>query len=210
VQSLTPVFGVFSGVPLSRRSQDQIAQREAFNVSFGGKSRIGAAELDGTLAYALTEENEPHTLETGFLSNDTYRVSYDLARDAYAPIYALVDETDPTDTSSASEPAYYRLSYLTVTHSDIEEQDASAKLNLQMDLQNGSNYLKFGAKVQRRRRTADIDRDLFDAGESVRDMTRRSITSSPMRSARSRSAISARSSNSSESMVTLQREWAAK
>ena len=170
-QSLTPASGVFSGVPLSRRNQNQISQRDAANLSFGGKSRIGNNDLDTTLAYALTRENEPHTLETGFLSDHSYRLSYDLAADPYAPAYTMIDETNPADTASASDPAHYRLSYLTVTRAQAEEQDVSAKLNVKMNLSNGVDYWKFGGKAQRRRRTANTDRELFDASTQVRDMT---------------------------------------
>jgi TonB-dependent receptor len=170
-QALTPVSGVFSGVPLSRRNQDQIASREALNVSFGGKSRVGGAEIDGTVAYALTDEDEPHTLETGFLSDHAYRVSYDFAQNPYEPHYSQVDESDPADITSANDPAHYRLDYLSITRSEIHEHDASAKLDAKFNLLNGADYLKFGVKAQRRRRTADTDRELFDAADPALDMT---------------------------------------
>jgi TonB-dependent receptor len=171
---LTPAVGVFSGVPLSRRNQDQISRRDAANVSFGGKSKIGRAEVDATFAYAFTREDEPHTFETGFLSDHTYRMTYDLAPNPYAPVFAFLDETNPTDTTSASDPARYRLDYVTVTQADTEDEEASAKLNVKINLRHAGksgDYLKFGGKVQQRRRLADTDRDVFDAGAQALTMT---------------------------------------
>jgi TonB-dependent receptor len=168
--SLTPTSGTFSGVPLSRRNQEQVSQRDAGNFSFGGKLKYGRSDLDATLAYGLTREKEPNTLETGFLSDRTYRASYRLAPDPYAPAYEYVDETDATDNASAYDPAHYRIDYLSITHGDLDETDGSAKFNVKINLQDGGNYLKFGAKWQQRTRTADIDRDFFDAGSQARDM----------------------------------------
>ena len=169
VQSLTPTSGTFSGVSLSRRSQEQIAQRDAINLSVGGNSRVGMTDVDGVLGYTSTREEEPRTLETGFLSDDTYSVGYDLSENPFAPVYKLTNEADASDTARAEDPAHYRLSYFSVAHSNVEEREPSAKFNLKVNLRGGANYLKFGAKVLRRRRTADTDRELFDV-TAARDM----------------------------------------
>ncbi len=168
--SLTPQSGVFSGVRLSRRNQEQTATRDAANFSLGSKSVVGAATLDAVLAYAIVNEKEPHTLETGFLSNQTYRMSYDLNHDPYAPIFTFIDESDPRDANSVSDPARYHLDYLQVTASDIEERDGSLKVNVKLNLSDARNYLKFGGKLQQRHRSADVDRDVFDAGAQPLNM----------------------------------------
>jgi TonB-dependent receptor len=169
--SLTPASGVFSGVSLSRRNQQQVSDRDAGNFSFGAKTKFGVSDVDATLAYGFTREKEPHTLETGFISGRTYQVAYDLASDPYAPVYELIDETNAADTASAYDPTNYRINYLSVTRGDLDETDGSAKFNVKINLQDGGSYLKFGAKLQQRRRTADVERDFFDDGSQPRDMT---------------------------------------
>jgi TonB-dependent receptor len=163
-QYLTPSSGTFSGVPLSRRDQQQTTQRDAFNVSFGGKSKLNGNDLDATVALVSTHENEPHTLDTGFLSDHTYRVSYDLSQNAYAPMYSYIDETVPLDTTSANDPAHYLFDYLKVTRSTVDESDGSAKVNFKINLENWGNYLKFGGKLEQLKRNANVDSDVFDAG----------------------------------------------
>lgn len=168
--ALTPQSGTFANVPLSRRNQEQLAQRDALNASFGGKSKLGGMDIDSVLAYGRTQEQEPHTLETGFLSARTYQVSYNLVPHPYAPEFEYIDETDSGDVRSASAPDNYRLSYLNVTQSDVDEDDGSFKFNLKTN-SNADRYLKFGGKIQRRTRTADVDREVYDAGSVARTMS---------------------------------------
>jgi len=168
-QFLTPSSGVFSGVPLSHRNLEQTSTRDALNLSFGGKSKIGYNDIDAVVAYSDTKENEPRTLETGFLSDHTYRVSYDLSKNVFAPQYTFIDESNAADTTSANDPSHYRLDYLYITRNELEDQDGSVKLNLKINLENGADYLKFGGKLQQRHRVANIDREAFGAG-TPRDM----------------------------------------
>jgi outer membrane receptor protein involved in Fe transport len=160
-QSLTPQFGTFSAVYLSRRNQDQLSRRDAFNFSLGAKQRRDHHELDGVIAYSSTKEAEPHTLEAGFLNDHTYRVSYDIASNPFEPRFAVIDESNPFDTTAASDQGRYHLNYLNVTASTINEHEISSKLNLKVNLGDTANYLKFGGKAQRRRRLADTDRNVF-------------------------------------------------
>jgi TonB-dependent receptor len=167
VLALTPTSGTFAGVPQSRRDQRQTTQRDAANFSGGAKTEIGRVAADATFGYALTHEAEPHTRETVFLSDHTYRTSYDFSGDAFAPAYTLLDETNPADTTSVSDPAHYRFNYLTITRSDTRDEEASAKFNVKIspaDAARVGDYVKFGGKLQQRHRTANIDRDVFDAG----------------------------------------------
>jgi TonB-dependent receptor len=169
VQALAPTFGVFSGVASSRRGLEQTTQRDAINLSFGAKSRVGSVDLDGTLGYVLTQEDEPHTLETGFISDGRYRLTYDLAN-PYAPKYTLVNEADATDTTSVNDPARYRFDYLNLIRGDVDERDGSFKFNAKLNLQDGGDYLKFGGKAQRRSRTVNAERTVYDPGAQVRSM----------------------------------------
>jgi len=170
VLSLTPTAGVFSGVPLSRRNQIQETQRDAGNMSVGAKSTRGRVDLDGSLAYGLTREKEPQTIETGFLSDHTYRASYDFSGDPYEPRFDFVDEANAADIDSANDPTRYRVDFLSLTHSDLDEHEGSAKFNVKINLADGASYLKFGARAQQRKRTADVDRDFFDPGTQVLTM----------------------------------------
>jgi TonB-dependent receptor len=174
VLSLTPTSGVFGGVAQSRRNQHQISQRDAGNLSFGGKGRLGRTDIDATFGYSLTSEDEPRTLETVFLSDHTYRTTYDLAANAFIPEYSAIDETNPADTTSINDSAYYHFNYLTVTRTDTRDEEASAKFNAKINLADDAksgNYLKFGGKVQRRHRTANTDRAVYNPGSLARDMT---------------------------------------
>jgi len=171
VLSLTPTTGTFAGVPLSRRNQEQESQRDAGSISTGAKMTLGRSDLDFAVAYGLTREQEPRTIETGFLSDHTYRASYRLVPDPYAPQFDFIDETDADDVVSAYDPAHYRFDYLSLTQSDLDERDGSVKANLKMNLADGASYIKFGARAQQRKRTADIDREFFDAGAQAVSMT---------------------------------------
>lgn len=174
VLSLTPTAGTFAGVRESRRNQQQISQRDAANFSFGGKATRGNADFDLTFGYALTHEFEPDTEETVFLSDHTYRAGYDFSRNAFAPVFTAVDETDPADTASISDPAHYRFSYLSITRVDTKDAEGSAKFNAKIHLgETGAseNYFKFGGKIQQRHRTANTDRDVYNAGSLSRDLT---------------------------------------
>jgi TonB-dependent receptor len=167
--SLTPEDGVFSGVPLSMRNQDQDVQRDALNLSLGGKTKFSKNDADIVIAYVQTHETEPHTFETGFLSDHDYRIHYSLA-DPYEPVYTLFDETVPGDTTSETNPSRYHLNYFYDTVNELEERDGSAKFNLKMNLGDVGDYLKFGGKAQQRRRKVNTDRNAYDAGPQPRDM----------------------------------------
>jgi TonB-dependent receptor len=169
VQYLTPQFGTFSGVPLSRRNQDQVSIRDAGNLSFGAKSKFNGNDWDVTASYGITREEEPHTLETGFLSDDSYTVSYDISS-PYRPRFTFLDEANPADTTSANDPSRYHLDYFSATRSDLREEDGSFKFNVKLNY-DGGNYLKFGGKAEQRHRRADINRDFFDASGQPIDMT---------------------------------------
>ena len=171
--ALTPTAGTFAGVPESRRNQEQTTQRDAANFSFGAKRDVGRVEGDLTLGYAVTHEFEPDTVETVFLSDQLYRVSYDFARDPFAPVFAAVNETNPADTTSIRDPAHYRFSYLSATRIDTRDTEGSAKVNAKIHLgagTKGEDYLKFGGKIQQRHRTADTDRNVYVAAPQFRDM----------------------------------------
>lgn len=172
VLSLTPTTGTFGGVRQSRRNQRQISQRDAANFSVGGKTRVGIVDLDANLSYSLTRENEPHTVEDVFLSDHSYRVSYDLASDAWEPKYSFSDETVSGDTTSINDPAHYRFNYLTMTRIDTKDTESAAKLNARINLDDGrsGNYFKFGGKVQERKRLSEIQRLVYDAGPQPRNM----------------------------------------
>ena len=170
---LTPTAGLFSGVTQSRRNQHQISQRDSANLSFGGNTKIGRTETDATLGYSLTREFEPHTLDSVFLSDHTYRAGYDVASDAFLPIWSHVDEVNPADTASLNDPAHYRFSYLSLSRIETRDEELSAKFNARINLSGkagSGNYLKFGGKLQERHRAADTDRDVYGPGPMTRDM----------------------------------------
>ncbi len=172
--ALTPTSATFSGVTLSRRNQQQVSQRDAANFSVGGKTHVGHADLDATLAYTRTHESEPRTLDSGARTDRTYRVSYDLAPNAFAPVYTRRDETNAADLTSGDDPARYRVDYLQIAHSDLRDEEMSAKFNAKLS-RGGStakadDYMKFGGKLQQRHRVANLDRDVYGAGSTPRTL----------------------------------------
>src|SRR5207244_7799437 len=65
-------------------------------------------------------------------------------------------------------------SYLSATRVDTKDAEGSAKMNAKIHLGESAvakNYLKFGAKIQQRHRTANTDRDVYNAGTQSRDLT---------------------------------------
>lgn len=164
LETLTPTAGSFSNVALSRRSQDQVAKRDALNASLGAKSKVDNYDWDTTIAYGLTIEREPHTLDAAFLSSHLYRASYDLGPNPYAPDFEFSDQTVAGDTASAFDPARYKFDYLYLSRNKTREQDGSLKFNLKVTMDNGVDYLKFGGKAQQIHRGVDIDKESFDPG----------------------------------------------
>lgn len=171
--TLTPDYGVFSGVPLTRRDLTQTTQRDAANLSLGGKTHLARADIDGVVGYTYTDEKEPRTLESVFRSDHLFRATYDLRPDRARPQFAFADETTPGNLTSAEDPAHYRAGTLGVLSGDTRDGEASAKGNVKVAVgrSGGPDYVKFGAKVQRRQRDADTDRQNYDAGTQPRDMT---------------------------------------
>lgn len=171
-QYLTATRGVFTNVPLTRRSQDQLSNRDVVNMSFGVKSKVGQNDLDATLSYGSTDESEPHTQETQFLSNGLYRASYDISGNAYAPDFEYIDDANTAGSAAAArDPNRYHLNYFSTTRSDVAEQDGSLKMNVKLNADNGVNYLKFGGKIQQRTRDANIDRDAYGASANLLTMS---------------------------------------
>jgi len=168
-QTLTPTSATFSGVPLSRRDLDQTNVREAGNFSVGAKSKFNGNEWDVAAAYTLTREDEPHSYETGFKSDDEFAVHYDLS-DPYRPRFSYLDETTVGDATAARDPSRYHMNYFSLTDATLHEEDASLKFNLKLNWDTG-NYLKFGGKVERRHRRAGIDKDYYNAGSQPLSMS---------------------------------------
>lgn len=168
-QVLTPTAATFSGASLSRRDQDQTNVREAGNFSLGAKSKFNGNDWDVVGAYTITHEDEPHTYESGFQSDDQYRVYYDLS-DPYRPKFTYVDETNLGDTSAERDPSHYHMSYFSVTDATLHEEDGSLKFNLKLNWDTG-NYLKFGGKVEQRHRRANVDKDYYNVGSQPLSMS---------------------------------------
>ena len=168
---LTPDNAVFSGVPQNRRDQRQTTQRDAFNFALGGKTFVGRWEIDTSLGGALTEEREPHTLETIFTSDHTFRTTYD-TRNTFLPRFTFIDETNPADTTSIGDPAHYDFNSLSVTRSDTRDREFAGRLNAKLGLDGAgsANYLKFGGKLQQRHRVSDTTRSNYDPGSLIRNM----------------------------------------
>lgn len=162
---LTPDYAVFSGVPQNRRDMRQVTQQDTANFSFGGKTSVGRIELDGSLGLALSDQSEPLTLETIFASRDTFLTTYD-TRNTYLPRFTLVDEANPANPASISDPAAFNLSTLTVTHADTRDREIAARLNatLSLDGAGQASYLKFGGKLQQRHRDSETQRWNYDPG----------------------------------------------
>lgn len=177
---LTPDHAVFSGVTVNRRNMWQTVQRDAANFTLGGRTTVGRVDLDATLGVALTDENEPHTLETVFSSDHTFRTTYDTRPNSFLPQFSFVDETNPADTASISDPAHYDFNNLVVSRSDTKDHEYAARLNAKLNLGDPAqqDYLKFGGKLQQRHRQADIDRVDYDPGVQSRTMT--GLVGSPM------------------------------
>ena len=156
--ALTPDYAVFSGVPQNRRAQRQITQRDAANFTLGAKTTMGRWDLDASLAAALTNESEPNTLETVFTSDHTFRTTYD-TRNGFLPQFSFLDESNPADTTSISEPSHFNFNNLTVSSIDTRDREFAAKFNakLVLDGSTQTNYLKFGGKFQQRHRDTNTD-----------------------------------------------------
>jgi len=103
---LTPDYAVFSGVPQNRRDQRQTVERDTFNFALGGKIAVGQMDIDASLTGALTDEREPHTVETMFSSDHTYRTTYD-TRNIFLPRFSFSDETNAADVTSISDPTRF-------------------------------------------------------------------------------------------------------
>ncbi len=147
---LTPERGVFSGVHLERREQEQTAIRDSATFSLGGETLRGRTKLDGAVGLVLTHEEEPHTLDAVFRSDRTFRTTYDARTDALRPQFSFVDETNPADTTSQLDPAHYFFNSYSRTQADTRDREWSARLNAQFNLDDSPApaFAKLGAKIQ--------------------------------------------------------------
>ena len=170
---LTPARGVFSGVHLERREQEQTTARDSGTLSLGGELRHANAKLDAALGLVLTRESDPHTLDAVFKSDRTFRATYDLRADPFRPSYGFVDETNPADPASQFDPARYRFDSFACATSDTRDREFSARVNYQHELgaAPGESFVKVGVKFQQRHRTSDANRQIFDASGTPLAMT---------------------------------------
>ena len=168
---LTPDYAVFSGVPQNRRDQRQTVERDTFNFALGGKIAVGQMDIDASLTGALTDEREPHTVETMFSSDHTYRTTYD-TRNIFLPRFSFSDETNIADVTSISDPTHYDFNTLAVSQSDTRDRELAARFNMRLNLDGAaqSNFLKFGGKIQQRHRVAETERWNYDPGTQIRNM----------------------------------------
>jgi TonB-dependent receptor len=169
---LTPARGLFSGVHLERREQEQTTERDSGSFSFGGDVRRPDSKLDAALGLVLTRDRDPHTLDTVFKSDRTFRASYDLGADPFRPTYAFVDETNPADAASPFDPTRYRFDSFSRARTETRDREISGRVNFQRELGSvpGESFVKFGVKFQQRHRTADSDRQIFDASSAPLSM----------------------------------------
>lgn len=123
---MAPDYAVFSGVPQNRRDMRQVTQQDTANFSFGGKTSVGRIELDDSLGLALSDQSEPHTLETIFASRDTFLTTYD-TRNTFLPRFSFVDEANPADPTRLSDPAQFDFSTLSVTQADTRDREIAAR-----------------------------------------------------------------------------------
>ncbi len=170
---LTPTYGVFSGIHLERREQEQTTERDSGTLSFGGDVRHPNTKLDAAVGLVLTREAEPHTLDTVFKSDRTFRTTYDFSRDPFRPSFNFVDESNPADLTSQFDPAHYLFNSFARATSDNRDREFSARTNLQRDFGSapGATFVKFGAKFQQRHRTANSARQIYDASATPLTMT---------------------------------------
>ena len=170
---LTPARGVFTGVHLERREQEQTTDRDSGSFSFGGDVRRPNSKLDAALGFGLTRERDPHTLDAVFKSDRTFRASYDFSADPFRPTYGFTDETNPADAASQFDPARYRFDNFSRATTATRDREFSARANYQHDLgaTPGETFVKVGAKFQERHRTADSGRQIYDASATPLVMT---------------------------------------
>lgn len=163
--ALTPDTATIAGVEQIRRDQRQTVRRDAANFMLGAHTTLGAAELDGTLGAAFTAEDEPHTRDAVFRHANLFRVSYDLRTHWNLPALTLTDESAPGDVASLGDAARYRFKTIDLSRTATHDRELAAKLNAKVSVGDGErDFLKFGGKLQQRRRTADTDRQTYDAG----------------------------------------------
>jgi TonB-dependent receptor len=162
--ALTPDHGVFSGVFLDRVNVEQDFTRDLATLSLGGNTVAGRTAIDGNVGYAYANEEEPHTRDTVFRNSDTFTTTYDLRPDPFLPRVSFVDEANPANTQSITDPGHYQFNSFSLGTSHAVERELSARANAKVNFDDSaqSPYLKFGAKIQQRERSADATRQLYD------------------------------------------------
>lgn len=163
--ALTPETGDFSGVRLEQRSTVGERERELLTVALGGKLERGRRTVEGHVGYARSSENEP-ALDANFASDGTFRIGYDTRPDPYRLAFSIADETTPSSPSARTDPARYHFDQLVDSRMGGREEELSAQLDLRWDLNDAPRpaYVKFGGKVQSRRRSTRALLRQYDAG----------------------------------------------
>jgi len=161
--ALAPDDATFAGVYPDRRASQQGSHRDSGTLSVGTRTTLSRLELTSNLGATVTDDREPHTIESVFTSTIPYIVRYDTHPD---PAFPQIFFTDPANPGSpyVNDASHYDFNSLTVSRNEGTDIGASGSLDAKLNLSDAEqpNYLKFGVKAQERHRSVDQDRVLYD------------------------------------------------
>jgi len=121
-------------------------------------------KLDYELSYAQAKEETPDRLEAGF-SNLGHALVTRLDRDGTSFPKPVFD--NPEDDSIANDYANYEFDGLKLTESLVNDENLTAKVNLEIPIKAvflpGKGYLKFGGKMRQKNKSRDEEAKAFSS-----------------------------------------------
>ncbi|MFR9650696.1 MAG: TonB-dependent receptor [Rikenellaceae bacterium] len=130
----------------------RLERQQTMDFNFGGEHRLSHLLVDWNIDYAKASEERPNERYI------TYRIKSD---DNY--IVDMTDTTAPSITAKDADDAAFnsdnfKLSELTEQFKLTEEKEIKASVNFKLDLVSGdfANRVKFGYKLQDKKKTNDI------------------------------------------------------
>ncbi len=156
----------------TRSLKDRVETQRIFSAVFGGETQVGLWNIDYSLGYSQSEEDDPNRVDTDFAGSDNFALSYRSLNDGTKPNYIFGQEV--------FDPTQFELDEIVVENNLVEDEEQSFKLDFARQMQFGSNpgEIKFGLKVRSREKERESEIRVYDDFDSLGNPTAETFATS--------------------------------
>lgn len=159
--ALSATYYLYGGVVHDVRERNKV--QEVGTANLGGENKIGRVYIDYLLQYAYAKENRPDQMEAYFESpGQAIAVDFDVTE----PQWPRADFPKEIDSVKANSWDRYDLDEFVLEESEVIDNNLAARLNLRIPYsfsKNNKGYFKFGGKYRLKRKTRNIDTQVYGA-----------------------------------------------